>query len=218
MEEMSFVQQLTIWALPVLFAITLHEVAHGWMALRFGDKTALMLGRLSLNPLNHLDLVGTVIVPAILLMFGGILFGWAKPVPVNWDNLRKPKRDMIFVALAGPFANLLMVFFWAGIAKLAFYLQGNESASTALYMMGIAGININLLLMIFNLLPLPPLDGSKIVMGLLPNRLAWQYSRIEPYGFFILLLLLLSGALNYVLIPGMKYCIAAIFTLFQIAV
>lgn len=216
MQEMNIIQQLTIWALPVLFAITLHEVAHGWVALRCGDKTAMMLGRLSLNPINHIDLIGTVIVPGILLMVGGILFGWAKPVPVNWHHLNKPKRDMVLVALAGPFANLLMTLLWAGVAKIALTLSLDHSAKEALFMMGMAGININLLLMIFNLLPLPPLDGSKIVIGVLPNKLAWQYSRVEPYGFFILLLLLFAGALNYIIVPIMKFTIGLIIMVFHL--
>ena len=216
MEDINFIQQLTIWALPVLFAITLHEVAHGWVALRCGDNTALLLGRLSLNPVNHIDLMGTVIVPGILLMLGGVLFGWAKPVPVNWNRLNRPKRDMILVSLAGPLANLLMVFFWAVIARLALYVDFNYSAKNALFMMGLAGININLLLMIFNLLPLPPLDGSKVVMGLLPDKLSWQYSRIEPYGFFIVLILLYAGVLSYIIVPLMKFLMGMLFVLFQL--
>lgn len=216
MQDIQFIQQLTIWALPVLFAITLHEVAHGWVALRCGDKTAQSLGRLSLNPLNHLDLIGTVIVPAILLMAGGILFGWAKPVPVNWNNLNKPKRDMVWVAVAGPVANLFMVLLWAAFAKFIAVMDFNPSAREALLMMGLAGININLLLMVFNLLPLPPLDGSKVVMGLLPNKLAWQYSRLEPYGFFILLLLLLTGVLNYILVPLMQFLLHEVLMLFHL--
>ncbi|CAM4463100.1 MAG: hypothetical protein LEGION0398_MBIBDBAK_00908 [Legionellaceae bacterium] len=216
MLEMTFIQQLTIWALPILFAITFHEVAHGWVALRCGDKTALMLGRLSINPLNHIDIVGTIIVPGILLMLGGFLFGWAKPVPVNWNNLRKPRRDMMLVALAGPVANLIMVFFWACLAKLGIYLQISPSAKEALFMMGLAGININLLLLFFNLIPLPPLDGSKVILSLLPTKLAWHYSRLENYGLVILFLLLFIGGLNYFLIPIIKYFSHLILVLFNL--
>lgn len=219
MEEMNFIQQLTIWALPVLFAITLHEVAHGWAALRCGDKTAYMLGRLSLNPINHIDVVGTILVPGLLLAFGsGILFGWAKPVPVDWNRLRKPRRDMMLVALAGPMANLLMVVFWAGLAKAGFSFNFNDSARQALVLMGLAGININLLIMIFNLLPLPPLDGSKLIMGLLPNKLAWQFSRIEPYGFIILMALVFTGVLNFVIAPAMRVMLGIVLSLYQIPI
>lgn len=216
MNTTHFIQQLTIWALPVLFAITLHEVAHGWVASKFGDKTALMLGRLSLNPINHIDLFGTIIIPGILLATGGILFGWAKPVPVNWNNLRKPRRDMALVALAGPIANLIMAFFWAAIAKIGMALHINESAPRALYLMGMAGININLLLLVFNLLPLPPLDGSRIVTSLLPNKTAWQYNRIEPYGFIILLVLMFAGILNYVVLPVMKLLGTVVLLIFNL--
>ncbi len=203
MPEFNLIQKLAVWALPVLFAITLHEVAHGWMARRLGDPTAMMLGRLSLNPLRHIDPIGTVLVPALLLALGGVIFGWAKPVPVTWENLRHPRRDMALVGLAGPVANLLMAVAWALLLKLSFALsaQGLEWVAVPLAYMAAAGITINVILMALNLLPLPPLDGSRVVAGFLPPRWAEAYGRIEPYGFLILLTLLVTGILGRVLWP-----------------
>jgi Zn-dependent protease len=203
MQELSLPQILAVSILPVLFAITVHEVAHGWVAKRFGDPTAQRLGRLTLNPLKHIDPVGTVLIPAVLLLLkAGFLFGWAKPVPVTWENLRHPKRDMIFVAAAGPAANLLMALGWGLVAKLGTLLPpGWNWASVPMQLMGEIGIFINVLLMVFNLLPLPPLDGGRVAVGLLPGRLAWQLSRVEPYGFFILLGLMLTGLLWVVIHP-----------------
>lgn len=200
MHELNLLQRIVVWALPVLFAITVHEVAHGWMAKRLGDPTAMMMGRLTLNPIKHIDPVGTLLVPGVLLLLGGFIFGWAKPVPVTWENLRHPKRDMALVAIAGPLANLLMAFGWAAVMKF-----GMLSASSFGWMgvpliyMGGAGITINLVLMVLNLLPLPPLDGGRVVTGLLPGRLSWQFSRIEPYGFIILVGLLVTGLLAHLL-------------------
>jgi Zn-dependent protease len=193
-------QIIFIWAIPVLFAVTLHEVAHGWVASKFGDKTALMLGRLTLNPIKHIDLIGTILVPMIFLLLGGFIFGWAKPVPVDWRNLKNPRRDMALVALAGPGANLLMAIFWAIIAKIFLELthQGFAYASIFTYM-GVAGISINLMLMILNLIPIPPLDGSRVVASLLEKRLAIKYEALEPYGFIILILLIMSGVLSMIL-------------------
>jgi Zn-dependent protease len=202
MEELSIAQRIAIWILPVLFAITVHEVAHGWIALRLGDHTAQSMGRLTLNPINHIDPIGTVLVPGLLLLFGGVVFGWAKPVPVSWERLNNPKRDMALVALAGPMANLAMAILWACVLHI-----GVASASVfpvigiPLAYMGVAGMFINAILMMLNLLPLPPLDGGRVLVGLLPGRLAYTVSRIEPYGFFILLGLLFTGLLVYVLQP-----------------
>lgn len=196
MYQLTTIQQFTVWVLPVLFAITVHEVAHGYIASKFGDKTALMLGRLTLNPVKHIDLIGTIIVPTVLFFLGGFIFGWAKPVPVTWQNLRHPRRDMALVALAGPAANLLMIFGWALIAKSSTLLSSQlPTAALALHYMGEAGIIINLILMILNLIPIPPLDGSRVVASLLPPRMAYHFNRIEPFGFLILLALLATGIL-----------------------
>lgn len=202
MFELNLLQRMAVWALPVLFAITVHEVAHGWMARRLGDPTAMMLGRLTLNPLKHIDPLGTILIPGLMLMLGGVIFGWAKPVPVTWQNLRHPKQDMVWVALAGPVANLLMAIIWAIIAKLgmAAYTPDSFSALFLIYT-GVAGISINVILMALNLLPLPPLDGGRVLTGLLPGPWAWKLSRIEPYGFFILVALLYTGVLGHVLQP-----------------
>ncbi len=200
----EIIQTITLYALPVIFAITLHEAAHGYVARHFGDMTATMAGRVTLNPLRHIDPVGTLLVPAMILLISklagtsGFLFGWAKPVPVNFANLRNPKRDMLWVAAAGPGVNLLMALAWA----LALRLQIGAGADERFFIqMAQAGVMINLVLMVLNLLPLPPLDGGRIAVSLLPHRLAWQFSRIEPYGFMILLVLLVTGVLGAVLRP-----------------
>lgn len=203
--ELNLIQKIAIWAIPVIFAITLHEAAHGFIAKFFGDTTAWMLGRVTLNPLKHIDPVGTILVPlAILLaskLLGGgfILFGWAKPVPVNFGALRNPKRNMLWVALAGPAANLVMAIMWALVIKLGISLGDNYSQPLAL--MGAAGIFINAILMALNLLPLPPLDGGRIALSLLPNRYANRYAQLEPYGFYILLALMFIGWLGLILSP-----------------
>ncbi|MDT8363367.1 MAG: site-2 protease family protein [Nitrosomonas sp.] len=202
----SIIQGIAIYALPVIFAITFHEAAHGYVAKRFGDLTADKAGRVSLNPVKHIDPVGTIAVPLIMLitsklMLGsGILFGWAKPVPVNFNQLHRPKQDMLWVAAAGPGANLLMAFFWAMIIKLGISLPEGVYMKP-MVLMGIAGIEINVILMILNLLPLPPLDGGRIAVSLLPEKLAWKFAQIEPYGMVILLTLLISGMLGTILWP-----------------
>ncbi|WP_394752812.1 site-2 protease family protein [Crenothrix sp.] len=199
MDELSLLQRIVVWILPVIFAITVHEVAHGWVAKRYGDNTASLLGRLTLNPIKHMDLVGTLILPGILLLTGtGFIFGWAKPVPVDARNFKNPRHDMAIVALAGPVANLLMALGWALLARVGVTV-GIESISMPLIYMGIAGISINLALALLNLLPIPPLDGSRILTGILPNRLAWQYNQLERYGFIILLVLLYTKVLNVIL-------------------
>jgi Zn-dependent protease len=201
MEDLTLVQRFSIWVLPVLFAITLHEVAHGWVASKLGDTTAKAQGRLSLNPLRHIDPVGTLLVPGLLLALGGFIFGWAKPVPVNWGRLRHPRRDMALVAMAGPLANLAMAFAWALALRLAIALpNGLAYVSVPLALMGKAGIAINVVLMLLNLLPIPPLDGSRVLSSLLPLRAAIQYGRIEPYGFWILLILIATDLLGRILI------------------
>ncbi|MEI6303840.1 MAG: site-2 protease family protein [Betaproteobacteria bacterium] len=219
--EFNLVQTIAIYALPVIFAITLHEAAHGYAARHFGDSTAEREGRISLNPIRHVDLVGTIIVPlAILLtskLFGGagMLFGWAKPVPVNFGALRQPKRDMLWVAAAGPFSNLLMALGWAGLLKGS-TLMATNSFSLPLGLMAEAGITVNVVLMVLNLLPILPLDGGRIAVSLLPNRMAYAYSRLEPYGFPILLVLLFTNMLSVILNPMVLASIGLIETIFQL--
>lgn len=203
MPEISeFMQKVAIYALPILLAITVHEAAHGWVANKLGDDTATRLGRVTLNPFKHIDPVGTIIVPLILVYIGGFLFGWAKPVPVRFDRLNQPKRDMALVAAAGPGANLIMALLWGMALKLSFLLINSWPwVGVPLQAMAQIGILVNLLLMVLNLLPLPPLDGGRVMAGLLPDRLSRSYSRIEPFGLFILLALLATGMLSALLTP-----------------
>lgn len=196
----SIIQNIAIYALPVIFAITLHEAAHGYVAKHFGDSTAYTQGRVSLNPIRHIDPLGTILLPLLTLLLGGILFGWAKPVPVNFAALRRPKQDMLWVALAGPGANLFMALLWALVIKLGFSFPQNDLAKP-MALMGAAGIHINVILMVLNLLPLPPLDGGRIAASLLPNRMAHIFAKIEPYGFMILLFLLITGVLGAIIGP-----------------
>ena len=202
MSELPVLYQIIIWAIPVLFAVTLHEVGHGWAAKQLGDMTAANMGRLSLNPLKHIDPIGTIVIPLVTFFLSGFIFGWAKPVPVNWNQLRNTKRDIALVALAGPAANLIMIVFWLMLMKLIITLadQNNMLAHVMLFMAS-AGIAINSLLMILNLFPLPPLDGSRVVFSLLPTQLAYRYSKIEPYGMIILVILLASVILFKILGP-----------------
>ena len=199
----QFIQTLAIWAIPVLFAITVHEVAHGWVAWKRGDPTAMLMGRLTLNPIKHIDPFGTILLPAILLLLHSpFLFGYAKPVPVNFDGLKDPKRDMVLVAIAGPAANLLMAFFWTLVLWLGGHLPGALAyLDEPMQLMGKAGIMINVILIIFNLIPIPPLDGGRVAVGLLPPSASIALSRIEPYGFIILIVLLFTGVLWSVLGP-----------------
>lgn len=198
----QLIQTLAIYALPVLFAITLHEAAHGYVARHFGDMTAHAQGRISLNPGRHIDLVGTIIVPLVILILSGykFLFGWAKPVPVNYSALRKPRQHMAWVAAAGPGANLLQALIWAGALKLAVAVPENMF-SVPLRLMSEAGIVVNLVFMFLNLLPILPLDGGRILASLLPSRAAWQYARLEPLGLPLLVILLLTNVLSVVLEP-----------------
>ena len=182
--------QISIFALPVLFAITLHEAAHGYVARHFGDLTAHQAGRISLNPLRHIDPVGTVVVPLIMFLTAGFLFGWAKPVPVDFARLRRPKQDMLWVAIAGPGANLFMAILWILIAKVTLQ-SASGSVAAWFHAMAQAGITINVVLMLLNLLPLPPLDGGRVAVSLLPQPYSYRFSKIEPYGMFILIGLLL---------------------------
>lgn len=209
MDITAFLYTLSVWAVPVLLAVTFHEVAHGWMANRHGDDTAAKLGRLSWNPLRHIDPVGTVIVPLVLVLTSPFVFGWAKPVPVVPNRLNKPRRDMALVALAGPMANVLMAIFWLLLFRIASTSSGGElgvenTNSQWLIEVGQAGFIINVLLAVFNLLPIPPLDGGRILMTLLPVNVARQIAPLENYGMLILVALMLSGVLSKILLPLMS--------------
>ena len=201
MNELTLIQRIVVWILPVIFAITVHEVAHGWVAKKYGDNTAANLGRLTLNPLKHIDLVGTIILPGLLLITGtGFIFGWAKPVPVDSRYFKNPRKDMAIVALAGPASNLLMAIGWALVARIGMVIgSGNETIAMPLIYSGVAGISINLILMLLNLLPIPPLDGSRILSGILPNYWAWQFNKLERFGFVILLGMLYFNVLGVIL-------------------
>jgi len=199
----AIIQGISIWALPVLFAIVLHEVAHGWMADKLGDNTARFMGRLTLNPIKHIDPIGTILIPIVLLISGSpFLFGYAKPVPVNFGKLNHPKRDMIWVALAGPVTNLILALLSTLLLVVALNMPASMGwVSEPLALMCQASIIINMVLLIFNLLPLPPLDGGRVAVGLLPGPMAYQLSRIEPFGFLIIVLLLVFGLLQSIIGP-----------------
>jgi Zn-dependent protease len=214
----ALIQTIALAAIPVLFAITLHEAAHGYAARHFGDMTAYAQGRISLNPMRHIDPVGTILLPLLTLFVGGILFGWAKPVPVNFSALRRPKQDMLWVALAGPAANLVMALFWGGMIKVALMFPGNYFAEP---LMGMAqfGVTINAILMVLNLLPLPPLDGGRVAISLLPHRQAFKLAKVEPYGMVILILLAVvpiggQPVLSWILSPLVSSVIRLIETIF----
>lgn len=195
MDIAQTLQTILIYALPVLFSITIHEAAHGYAARHFGDHTASMLGRITLNPLKHIDPVGTILVPALLYFStsGAFLFGYAKPVPVNFNNLRNPKRDMIWVALAGPASNLVQALLWLA---LFIVLIGVGVEERFFLQMAKGGVLVNLVMWAFNLFPLPPLDGGRILVGLLPWKQAHMVSRIEPWGFFIVMALVIAGVVG----------------------
>ena len=217
--EFNLVQVIAIYAIPVIFAITLHEAAHGYVAKYFGDLTAWRLGRISINPVRHVDLVGTIIVPLAILVAskllggGALLFGWAKPVPVNYHALRNPKRDMLWVAAAGPGANLLMALAWAVLVKGSYVIAPNYF-TVPLGLIAEAGIAVNVILMVLNLLPILPLDGGRIAVSLLPDRMAMMYARSEPFGLPILLLLIFTNVLGAILSPMVQASIGLIETIF----
>ena len=196
MDTSNLIQTVSVYAIPVIFAITLHEAAHGYAAKYFGDRTADMMGRVTLNPFSHIHLMGTILLPLLLYFStgGALLFGYAKPVPVNFGNLRHPKRDLVWVALAGPAVNLLQALLWA----ILFVIYNDVGVTEKFFLaMCKAGVLSNVVMFAFNLFPLPPLDGGRIVVGLLPWRQAYQFSRIEPYGFYIVMALAITGVVNH---------------------
>ncbi len=203
------IQKIAVMALPMLFAITMHEAAHGWVAGRLGDQTARMLGRVSANPLKHIDPFGTVILPLLMFLFTPVIFGWAKPVPVNARNFRNPRRDMRLVALAGPVSNLLMAFAWALIVKLGVYLESISNwLSEPLILMGAVGVVFNAALMALNMLPILPLDGGRVLDSLLPPKQSTAFSQLEPYGIFIVIALLYVGLFEYLIRPAIGLVVA----------
>ncbi|MFA7350727.1 MAG: site-2 protease family protein [Methylotenera sp.] len=209
--ELSLIQKIVIYAMPVIFAITVHEAAHGYAAKYFGDMTAHNAGRITLNPLKHIDPFGTILLPALTIMLGGILFGWAKPVPVDFARLRNPKKDMLWVAAAGPASNFVMAVFWALVLKYSVSMP--EAFVLPLTLMAKAGVMINIVLMVLNLLPLPPLDGGRIAVSLLPHHLAQPFAQLERYGFIILIVLLFTGVLSKILMPLISVVYGLISTL-----
>ena len=217
MDFTNLIQLVALYAIPAIFAITLHEAAHGYAARHFGDLTAYQAGRISLNPIRHIDPVGTLLIPAVVLFASGgkFAFGWAKPVPVNFGRLRNPKRDMLWVAAAGPGANLFMALLWAFMFKLVALMPGNYFTEPALRMAQ-GGIIINLVLMVLNLFPLPPLDGGRIAVSLLPHRMAYQFARVEPYGMIILMVLLFTGVLGAIMLPIIGAALSVLSFLFGI--
>lgn len=210
--DASIIQKITVYAIPLIFAITLHEAAHAYAARYFGDSTAYMLGRMTLNPIKHIDPIWTILVPIVTLLVSPFVFGAAKPVPVNFDALRNPKRDMIWVAAAGPLANLAMMIAWAIVAKIAITL-GATGPVYFLASVAEAGIFVNALLMVFNLFPLLPLDGGRILTGLLPNKLAYAFSRTEPYGMFILIALIVTGIFGKFMWPLIEISMKSIYAI-----
>ncbi len=211
--DLTIIQKFAAYSLPIIFAITVHEAAHGYAAKYFGDMTAFHLKRISLNPIRHIDPMGTIVLPALLFFLqAGFIFGWAKPVPVNFSNLRNPKKDMLWVALAGPGANLIMAIFWTIIYSNQLFFP--NMAQSFIGVMAIAGIQINIVLMVLNLLPLPPLDGGRVAVSLLPYPWSGKLAGLERYGFFILIFLLATGILGAILTPLIRVSQNVILTIF----
>lgn len=217
--NLTLIQNICVWAIPVLFAITLHELGHAYSAYKLGDPTAKLLGRITLNPIKHIDLIGTILVPLTLGVLSNfsMMFGWAKPVPISPHNFKNIRRDSAIVALAGPLMNLLMAFFWAVLLKisLAFSFEANPAAQF-LFFAARAGIMINLILMVLNLLPIPPLDGGRVVSNSLPPKIAYHYDKIEPYGFFILIFLMITNVLGQIITPIYHTVLTLLLKLFSL--
>lgn len=219
MNNLSIIQTVAVYIIPLIFAITLHEAAHAYVSHQYGDNTAKLLGRLSINPLHHIDPIGTVLFPLLSIILGSVagggsfIFGWAKPVPINYAKLKHPKQDLLWIALAGPLSNLAMALIWGLILKATLYIDGYFGVPLSL--MSQAGININISLMLLNLLPILPLDGGRIVFSLLPLKAAQSYAKIEQYGMWILIFLILSGGLNFILQPLYAVVVNLIFTLLR---
>jgi Zn-dependent protease len=215
MDPYNILIKILVYSLPVIFAITLHEAAHGYVARHFGDSTAYMLGRVSLNPMRHIDPVGTILLPIVTLLLSGFMFGWAKPVPVNFGNLRHPKADSLWVAAAGPASNLAQAFIWAAVARVLSEVVSPTGLAGGFWLaVAEAGVVVNVAFAILNLVPLLPLDGGRMLASLLPNRLSYQYSRLEPYGMIILILLIMTPVLSNVLNPLVLGTLRAIYSLF----
>jgi Zn-dependent protease len=216
MDYRDIIVYVAVNAIPLVFAITLHEAAHGYVAKLFGDRTAWMLGRVTANPVKHIDPLGTIVIPLLMLVVskGGFLFGWAKPVPVNFENLRNPKRDMLWVAAAGPGANVAMILGWGLVAKAVVTMGSPGLASEFWLRVADAGIVWNISLAVLNLFPLLPLDGGRILASLLPGRLAYAYSRLEPYGMLILLILIATPVLGWILGPAMRIALRTTYSIF----
>jgi len=215
MDPYNVLIKILVYALPVIFAITLHEAAHGYVAKHFGDSTAYMLGRVSLNPIRHIDPIGTIVLPVVTLLLSGFMFGWAKPVPVNFNNLRNPKADSLWVAAAGPGSNILQALIWALVARVLLeVVSPNGLAGSFWISVAEAGIVVNIAFAILNLFPLLPLDGGRMLAAVLPNRLSYAYSRLEPYGMIILILLMVSRVLSYVLGPLVVASLGLVYSLF----
>jgi Zn-dependent protease len=213
MDFEKIIYTTAVWIIPVVFAITVHEVAHGWVANKLGDGTAKMLGRLTLNPVKHIDPIGTLLVPLAMVFMTGFAFGWAKPVPVSPANFKNPRKDMAIVAAAGPLSNVMMAILWVIFFKIVSMTVSNPDIAMGLMKMGQAGIIINLVLFVFNLFPIPPLDGSKVLSGFLPHSASLLMDKIEPYGFFIVIGLLYFGVLGMVMNPIINYFMSSIHSL-----
>ncbi len=215
MTELTHVQLIAVWILPIVFAVTLHEAAHGFVAYKFGDDTAYKQGRITANPLKHIDIIGTIVLPILLMLMANFVFGWAKPVPVNQNNLKHPKRDFAIVALAGPFSNFLMAVIWISILKICLVVPKHEYLVPLVYMCQ-AGVMINVVLMILNLIPIPPLDGSRFLYYLLPKPWDERFNKITPFGILIILALIGTGILTKIMLPGINFVQNGLLALFQI--